>query len=104
MLHGSINPMPDSSVEHRFAFYERVRITSDRPELAPIRGELAAVLGRAEGEVEPGYAVSVYATGECWDVTESDLEPTGEMDRREAFYPGESVRVSVKPDGTGRVL
>ena len=96
--------MPAPDAEYRFAFYERVRVTGDRPELAPVRGELAAVLGRAVGEAGPSYAVSVYATGECWDVREDDLEPTGEFDRRETFYSGETVRVGVGPDGYGRAI
>lgn len=95
--------MADSEDEYRFAFYERVRITGAHAELDSIRGELAAVLGRAKNHLETSYAISVYSTGECWDVNESDLEPTGEFDRRETFYSGESIRVSVDPDGTGAI-
>lgn len=104
LFYRAVEPMPDPSVVYRFDFYEKVRITGDRPELASIRGELAAVLGRAlDGDV-PVYAVSIYASGECWHVDERELEPTDEFDRRETFYPGETVRVSVRPDGFGTAL
>lgn len=104
LFYGAVKTMPDSSTEYRFRFYERVRITSDHPELAPVRGELAAVLGRSARGTRPGYAVSVYATGECWDVSEDDLKATGEFDSRETFYAGETMRVGVKPDGSGDAL
>ncbi|MEM0964205.1 MAG: hypothetical protein AAGK21_16885 [Bacteroidota bacterium] len=96
--------MPASEPTYRFDFYERVRIVGGKPGLAPVHGEIAVVLGRSGGSKEPGYAVSVYTTGECWAVTESDLEATGEFDRRETFFPGDSVRVSVDSDGRGTIL
>jgi hypothetical protein len=92
--------MPDTDSDYRFRFYERVRIISGRPSLGPVRGELAAVLGRAvEPPDEPVYTVSVHATQTCWCVSESDLEPTGEFDRREAFYDDTQPTLRVSPGG-----
>ncbi len=79
----------------RFEFYEKVRISSDDDELAEVNGQLAAVLGKSvedDGSLV-GYAVHIYATGECWSVNERDLAATGEFDRRETFYSGASIRV-----------
>jgi hypothetical protein len=89
---------------YQFDFYERVRVVSDRPELAPIRGEIGAVVGRSESGSHCGYAVWIYKEQECWDVMESELEPTGESDSRESLYGGESVRIAVDEGGRGRVV
>ena len=91
--------MSDTDSDYRFGFYERVRIVGERPSLDPVRGELAAVLGRAIGDDGPGYAVSVYSTDASWNVDEADLEPTGEFDRRETFYDDSQSSLRVSPDG-----
>ncbi len=79
----------------RFEFYEKVRIASDDDELAEVNGQLAAVLGKSveDDGTLVGYAVHIYATGECWSVKERDLVATGEFDKRETFYSGASIRV-----------
>ena len=95
--------MSEPDPAYRFDFYERVRIVGEDPSLDEVRGELGAVLGRAdEGLGEPAYAVLVYATGLCWSVNESALEPTGEHDRRESFYDDTQPSLRVSPDGEFR--
>jgi len=94
--------MSDTNSEYRFDFYERVRIVGESPSLDPVRGERAAVLGRAVGDDGPGYAVFVYSTEECWDVAEADLEPTGEFDHRETFY--DDSRASLRISTGGELL
>ena len=80
----------------QFDFYEKVLIESTRPELAQINGKLAAVLGRAQGDDGRwSYAAHVYDNDECFSCNEDDLKPTGEFDRRETFYDGISIRVSL---------
>ena len=91
--------MTDRDPEYQFAFYERVRIVGERPSLDPVRGELAAVLGRASGRDGPSYAVHVYTEGLCWDIDERDLEPTGEHDRHETFYDDSQPSLRVSADG-----
>lgn len=84
--------------EARFDFYEKVLIKSLRRKLSQVNGKLAAVLGRSQNDDGRwGYAVHVYGNEESWSCDESDLEPTGEFDRRETFYDGTSIRV--RPDG-----
>ncbi|MBK6907483.1 MAG: immunity protein 31 [Rhodocyclaceae bacterium] len=81
-----------------FEFYEKVRVQTAEPSLAKISGQLAAILGKSvddDGSVV-GYAVHVYATGACWSVKGNDLCATGEFDKRETFYSGESIRVNVR--------
>lgn len=81
--------------EARYAFYEKVRIISDKPPLAEFNGRLAAVLGKAQDdEGHWSYAVHIYGETYSWSCNEGDLEPTGEFDCRETFYSGESIRVS----------
>ena len=91
--------MSDTDSDYRFGFYERLRIVGKSASLDPIRGELAAVLGRAVGDDGPSYAVFVYSTDECWDVGEADLEQTGEFDRRETFYDDSEPSLRISPDG-----
>lgn len=80
--------------EGRFAFYEKVRIETDGPFEVTMNGRLGAVLGRAQGDDGRwSYAVWIYELGETWCFHERDLIPTGEHDRRESFYSGESIRV-----------
>ena len=83
----------------KFKFYEVVEISSDRSTLREIDGKRAAVLGMAEGESgDQRYAVFVLDEEICYDVSEEDLVPTGEMMRREDFYGGEGITVVVDPE------
>jgi hypothetical protein len=72
----------------------RAALFSDR-EIAGLEG---AVLGISEdGGRIVSYAISIYdRDGICWNVEPADLEPTGRHDRRESFYDGSSLRVSVR--------
>ena len=88
----------------KYEFYERVRVTSDKPELVEINGEVGAVLGMAEDGLQTFYAVFIYRDEECWHVEEKSLRATGEFDERENFYDGSRLRVSVDEGGAGRIL
>lgn len=93
------------STEPKFKFYEKVRISSTTSTKANANGELGAVLGMAQGDDGRwSYAVSVYSTGICWSCWEDELVATGEFDRRETFYSGDSVQVAVNKKGRGRVI
>lgn len=86
----------------RFQFYETVRVASDDPELAEIRGERGAILGMSEHDDGTfGYAVFIFRDEMCWDLAESELEATGVFGRREDFYDDPSV-VRVRVDEQGR--
>jgi len=94
-----------TSSESKFKFYEKVRISSTAPAKAKVNGELGAILGMAQGDDGKwSYAVSVYSTGTCWSCWENELVPTGEFDRRETFYTGDSVQVAVDKKGRGRIV
>ena len=84
----------------KFEFYEKVLVDSLDASLAPINGQLGAVLGKSidDAGLMWGYAVHVYSSGECWSVREADLRPTGEFDVRETFYSGATMRVNLAGD------
>ena len=94
--------MPDPTPPLRYAFDEVVRVVGDDPELDPIRGERAVVVGRTEPGAPPGYAVFVYRLGRVWEVEEHELEPTGEHDPREG--PTHAVRIRVDAAGGGHAV
>ena len=81
---------------HRFKLYEKVKVRSNEPSLAPVNGELGAVLGRSiqSDSTIAIYTIHIYSSEECWMVNEKDLESTGNFDVRESFYSGESIRVT----------
>jgi len=91
-----------------FDFYEIVRIgKSNSAELSEIVGQEGAVLGRSYDEIEKQwwYAIFVMKHQECWHVPEQSLERTGRFSKREEFYDGSSIRVSVDPEtGEGRIV
>ena len=94
-----------NSPQSKFKFYEKVRISSTAPGKSKVNGELGAVLGIAQGDDGKwSYAVSIYSTGICWSCWEDELVTTGEFDRRETFYSGESVQVAVDKKGRGRIV
>ena len=83
----------------KYKFYEKVLVTSNEATLQDISGETGAVLGISQSSGgEWGYAVHIYRDKEVWDIMEEHLEPTGEMDCRETFYDGASMRVSNNGD------
>jgi Immunity protein 31 len=91
-------------MEPKYQFYEVVRI-SKQVKHQHLVGLEGAVLGMSQNEQgQWGYAVTLYETGQCWDLSEEDLEPTGRMDKRETFYDGTSIIVTVDPQtGEGRI-
>ena len=86
----------------RFDWYERVRVVTADPAKAAIAGLLGAVLGKAQGDDGRwSYGVFVYDEQRVWSCWENELAPTGEFDRRESFYSGESIRVSQRGEVLG---
>ena len=72
-----------------------MRIASSDPAKATIDGQLGAILGKAQAE-DGGwwYGVFSYELERVWYCSEAELVSTGEFDRRESFYSGESIRVN----------
>jgi hypothetical protein len=92
--------------EARFQYYEIVRIREGLPGKQELGGLEGAILGMSqEANGSWGYAVSLYSDGYTYHVTDCEIEPTGRMDRRESFYDGTSVRVSVDLEtGEGSII
>jgi hypothetical protein len=92
--------------EAKFDFYEKVIVESTNPNLQEINGELCTVMGRVFWDEQDKwlYAIHPYSRGEGWDVEEEDLISTGEFDKHENFYSGESIRVKVNENGDGEVV
>lgn len=81
--------------EGRFDWYEQMPVATADPAKAAIDGQLGAILGKAQGEDGRwSYGVFVYNQRLVWSCSENELAPTGEFDKRESFYSGESIRVS----------
>lgn len=81
--------------EARFAWYEKVRVTTADPAKVTIHGKLGAILGKAEADDGRwSYGVFVYDERIVWCCWEDELNHTGEFDKRESFFSGESIRVS----------
>ena len=88
--------------ESRFDWYERVQVATADPAKVSINGRLGAVLGKAQGDDGRwSYGVFVYDKQVVWSCGENELTPTGEFDRRESFYTGESIRVSQQGEWLG---
>lgn len=88
-----------------FAFYEKVVVRTEAPNKKAINGELGAVMGRVQTDSGDWcYSVHIYSTSDNWYIYEHELRPTGEFDRRETFYSGESVRVAVDENGAGYIV
>ncbi len=90
----------------KFDFYEKVIINSENPNLKKINGELCAVIGKVFWTEKNKwlYSIHLYNSDEGWDVSEEDLVSTGEFDKRESFYSGESIRVKVNEKGEGEIV
>jgi len=88
-----------------FIFYEKVVVESKDPKKSKINGKLAAIMGMSQSDDgEWGYAIHVYGEDEGWDAMSHELRPTGEFDRRETFYSGESIQVRVDKQGRGHIV
>jgi hypothetical protein len=89
----------------KFDFYEEVKITSTLPSKQEVSGEVSAVLGKAQNDNgDWSYAVWVYRDSICWSMDEHELESTGEFDKEETFYSGNSVRVRVDEHVRGTII
>lgn len=88
-----------------FQFYEVVKVVSENSTLREINGMTGTILGMAQNDNgEWGYGVQILETNENWDISESDLVATGKHMKREDFYDGTSVKVTVDPEtGEGDV-
>ena len=83
------------SEKPKFEFYEMVRVSSGKTELAEINGMLSAVLGRAKNDDGSWcYTIHVYDRPTTYSVPQSDLTSTGEHAQRSDFYSEDSIRVS----------
>lgn len=95
-------------VKPQFRFYEIVRAKSDSAlcrEHSELAGLDGIILGISQGEHQCAYSVHFDQFDEGWFLMEDELEPTGRMDRRDRFYDGTHIRVSVDPEtGEGRVV
>lgn len=86
------------NTQPQFEFYEVVRVASDRPELSRVVGMQGAVLGRsASPDGTWSYSVQLTDSESVHFFGESDLVATGDKRRREDFYDGSTVKVSVDP-------
>jgi hypothetical protein len=89
----------------KFDFYEVVTINTTNPKKSYLNGQRGAVLGKAENaDGGHGYDIWIYKFNEVFSLDEEELLATGEFDKRESFYSGESIRVSVDPKtGEGKI-
>ena len=83
-----------------FDFYEVVRVeprSGSHPELAGIAAASARSSASPldEGQRRVAYAVSIDGADQTWAIDGRDLVSTGEFRRREDYYDGTSIRVSV---------
>lgn len=89
----------------RFALYEIVRVRRENQELLEIHGERGAILGIVDRDDGPNeYGVFIYRDEMVWQVSEDDLEATGEHSSREEQYGDAVVRVAVDDQGRGTVV
>ncbi|WP_311568326.1 Imm31 family immunity protein [Photobacterium arenosum] len=88
----------------KFSFYEVVKIKTNRSEISEANGLECAIFGMAENdEGIYWYSVSSLTDDFSWDLCEDELISTGRVMKREDFYTGESVTVSVNQDGEGEL-
>jgi Immunity protein 31 len=88
--------------EGHFDWYERVRVATPDSAKAAIDGKLGAVVGKAQADDGRwSYGVFVYEEQVVWSCWEDELICTGEFDRRESHYGGESIRVSPRGELLG---
>ena len=84
-----------------FDFFEVVRVEPrpDAPEaIQGQRGRIGVVLGKSaeEGQEPTSYAVDLDGVDDGWSIDARDLTSTGDFRRREDYYDGTSIRVSVR--------
>ena len=103
---GSPSPGDQSGPRPKFQFYEIVRVVSNDPELTEIHGERGAILGMSQDDSgEYAYGVFIDRDETCWCIPESELQATGEIAERSAFYDDNtSIRVRVDEQGRGHIV
>jgi len=94
-------------MESKYEFYEIVRVAPQGSHDSPganLAGLEGAVLGKSQDEHGNWYyAVHIYNLNEVHFLPEQELEPTGRSDKRETFYEGDSMTVTVDPEtGAGK--
>lgn len=89
----------------KFALYEIVRVRRENPELTEIHGERGVILGITDLEHGPiEYGVFIHRDEMLWQVSEEDLEATGQYSSREELYGNTVVRVAVDEQGRGTIV
>lgn len=84
----------------RYKLYEIVKVVSYSSKFGNLHGAIGIVLSRQKTtQGHWGYLVSLK--GEAWCFTENEIESTGKFSSYENIYSGETIKVGVKPDGTG---
>jgi hypothetical protein len=88
-------------VNAKYEFYEIVRVRVPKK-----HGEEGTVLGKSQdGSGKWGYAIYIHSSEEVWNFRENELESTGRMNNREAFYDGTGITVQVDPNtGEGSLV
>ena len=78
-----------------FDFFEVVTVT--RSQGPNLRGARATILGRSRSEdAAEFYAIRFDRGDEVFMVASEDLQATGQRRRRDEFYDGSSIGVSVR--------
>lgn len=78
-----------------FDFYEVVTVT--RPQGPNLGGARATILGRSRGEdATEFYAIRFDSGDEVFMVASEDVQTTGERRRRDEFYDGSSLSLSLR--------
>jgi len=89
----------------KFKFYEVVEILAHPSVRKELVGCFGAILGRSEGESGWIYAISITGVKNATCISEEFLRSTGQVMKREDFYTGETVHVTVDPKtGRGKVV
>jgi len=86
-------------MQNKLDFFEVVTVCTDRPALAGVNGLEGAILGMAE-EDDGSWSYGVYLLDkeEVWDFMADEVKPAGRKMKREDFYDGTSVTVTVDPE------
>jgi archaellin len=99
-------------MKSKFAFYEIIRVVSEKKELQKIKGKLGIITGKAQNETDPSifsYAVDILNDDEDvidgWCIYEEDLQATGKTVDSKKIFTGKSVKIQVNPKtGRGKII
>jgi hypothetical protein len=89
-----------------FEFYEVVKLRNASSIPSELVGREGVILGMSSDENGKWYySVDIEGVEGNRTCGEDDLESTGEFRRREDFYSGETLKVSVDPEtGEGKIV